>query len=90
MRLNTIAPNQTEVHFNERLVDSTKQAVFFFSYGTPVAAKVGTTYYRCEDKYSQTTTRHTNAWLEDVEYQVQPQSWFDKAILEMHPPMFKT
>ena len=81
MRLNIIAPNQTEVHLNEKLSDSSKKAVFFFSYGTPVAAKIGTTYYKCEDKFSRTTTRHTNAWLEDVQYEVKPQTWFDKAIL---------
>ena len=81
MKLNIIAPNQTEVHLNERLADSSKKAVFFFSYGTPVAAKIGTTYYKCEDKFSQTTTRHTNAWLEDVQYEVKPQTWFDKALL---------
>ena len=51
MRLNIIAPNQTEVHLNEKLADSSKKAVFFFSYGTPVAAKIGTTYYKCEDKF---------------------------------------
>ena len=81
MRLNIIAPNQTEVHQNENLADSSKKAVFFFSYGTPVAAKIGTTYYKWEDKFSRTTTRHTNAWLEDVQYQVKPQTWFDKALL---------
>ena len=81
MKLKIIAPNQTEVHLNERLADSSKKAVFFFSYGTPVAAKIGTTYYKCEDKFSQTTSRHTNAWLEDVQYEVKPQTWFDKALL---------
>jgi hypothetical protein len=81
MRLNIIAPNQTEVHLNEKLADRNKKAVFFFSYGTPVAAKIGTKYYKCEDKFSRTTTRHTNAWLEDVQYEVKPQTWFDKALL---------
>ena len=37
-----IAPNQTEVHLNDKLADRSKKAVFFFSYGTPVAAKIGT------------------------------------------------
>ena len=82
MRLNIIAPNQTEVHLNEKLAaNRNKKAVFFFSYGTPVAAKIGTTYYKCEDKFSRTTTRHTNAWLENVKYEVKPQTWFDKALL---------
>ena len=84
MRLNIIAPNQTEVHLNEKLADRSKKAVFFFSYGTPVAAKIGTTYYKCEDKFSQTTSRPTNAWLENVKYEVKPQTWFDKALLIPH------
>tara|TARA_Y100000034_G_scaffold81038_1_gene97158 strand:+ start:354 stop:644 length:291 start_codon:yes stop_codon:yes gene_type:complete len=81
MRLNVIGSNQTEIHFNDKLADSSKHAVFFFSYGTPVAAKIGRTYYRCEDTFSRTTTRHTNAWLEGVECEVKPQTWFDKALL---------
>jgi hypothetical protein len=81
MKLNIIAPNQTEIHLNERLADSSKKAVFFFSYSTPVAAKIGVKYYRCEDKFSTTTTRHTNAWLEGVQCEVKPQSWFEKALL---------
>ena len=86
MRINPIATNQTEVHFNERLVDSSKRAVFFFSYGTPVAAKVGTTYYKTEEKLSRTTSRHVNQWLEDVKYEVKPQSWFTKATLTTFQP----
>ena len=45
MYINRISPNETEVVVNERLVDATKHAKFFFSYDTPVAAKVGTKYY---------------------------------------------
>ena len=90
MYINRISPNETEVHFNKRLVDETKRATFFFSYDTPVAAKVGTTYYKTEEKFSNTTSRHLNKWLEDVECEVQPQSWFDKAILEVHLPIYST
>jgi hypothetical protein len=81
MKLNIIAPNQTEVHLNEKLADSSKKAVFFFSYSTPVAAKIGTKYYKTEDKFSRTTTRHINSWLEDVKHEVKPQAWFEKAML---------
>jgi len=88
MRLNNISNNETEVIFNERLVDGSKRATFFFSYGTPVAAKVGAKYYKTEDKFSKTTSRHMNKWLEGVKAEVQPQNWFDKAILEVHAPMF--
>ena len=90
MRLNKISNNETEVFFNEALWDRTKQAVFFFSYGTPVAAKVGTKYYKTEEKFSTTTSRHLNKWLEDVKCEVQPQSWFAKAILEPHKLIYST
>jgi hypothetical protein len=90
MRLNNISNNETEVIFNERLVDDSKRATFFFSYGTPVAAKVGVKYYKTEEKFSKTTSRHINKWLEGVRVEVQPQNWFAKAILEVHAPMFST
>ena len=90
MHINRISLNETEVHFNKRLVDETKRTTFFFSYDTPVAAKVGTTYYKTEEKFSNTTSRHLNKWLEGVQYVVQPQSWFDKAILEVHLPIYST
>jgi len=88
MHIKRISKNETEVHFNKRLVDRTKRATFFFSYDTPVAAKVGTTYYKTEEKFSSTTSQHLNKWLEGVQCEVQPQSWFDKAILEVHSPTY--
>ena len=90
MYINRISQNETEVHFNKRLVDEAKRTTFFFSYDTPVAAKVGATYYKTEEKFSNTTSRHLNKWLEGVQYEVQPQSWFDKAILEVHLPIYST
>jgi hypothetical protein len=88
MYIKRISANETEVHFNKRLVDETKRATFFFSYDTPVAAKVNSTYYKTEEKFSQTTSNSLAKWLEGVEYEVQPQSWFDKAILEVHAPIY--
>ena len=88
MYINRISQNETEVHFNKRLVDETKRATFFFSYDTPVAAKVGATYYKTEEKFSNTTSRHLSKWLEGVQYEVQPQSLFDKAILKVHLPIY--
>ena len=34
-----------------------------FSYQTPVAAKIGSSFYKTEEKYSRTTTRHMNEWF---------------------------
>ena len=45
MKLKRISLNETEIRFNE-------QTVVFFSYDTPVAAKVGVKYYRTEEKHS--------------------------------------
>lgn len=51
------------------------------SYSTPVAALVpGHGYCRTEAHYSQTTTRHINAWLRElnaVGCDTKPQSFFD-------------
>jgi len=58
MKLRQIGPNQTEVDFNGTLT-------VLFSYETPVAAfKPGTGILRTAKKWSQTTSRHINAWVE--------------------------
>lgn len=55
MKLNVIAPNQTEVSVNGNTI--------FFSYSTPVAAFVPGRGCLLTDKfYSRTTSRHVNAW----------------------------
>ena len=60
MRLTPIATNQTEVEF-----DSGVQV--FFSYKTPVAAYIPTKgYVRTSTKWSSTTTKHINKWLDGV------------------------
>lgn len=58
IKLKTIGPNQTELNFDDGLV-------VFFSYETPVAAFIsGRGYIRSEEKYSKTTTKHVNQWLD--------------------------
>ena len=60
MRLTPIATNQTQVDY-----DSGMQV--FFSYKTPVAAYIPTKgYVRTSTKWSKTTTRHINKWLDGV------------------------
>ena len=60
MKLTPIAANQNEVEF-------TNGTQVFFSYKTPVAAKLPNyDYIRTATKWSQTTTRHINKWLEGV------------------------
>ena len=89
MHIKRISPNETEVVVNERLVDREKHARFFFSYDTIVAAKVGTKYYKTEEKFSQSTSRHLNKWLEtegdhaSAEAQIKPQTWFEKLLFDV-------
>jgi len=71
MKLKPIANNQTELHINGN--------IFFFSYETPVAARIGGKYFKTDEKFSVTTSRHINKWGENVKCAPQPQSFFDKA-----------
>ena len=60
MQLTPIAANQTQLNLN----DGTE---VFFSYKTPVAAKLPNyDYIRTANHYSSTTTRHINKWLNGV------------------------
>ena len=60
MQLKRIAANQTEVSLN----NGTK---VFFSYDTPVAAQLPDyEYVRTATKWSVTTSKHINKWLEGV------------------------
>ena len=82
MKLKKISLNETEILLNEKT-----PVIVFFSYNTPVAAKVGVKYYRTEEKHSQTTSRHLNRWLEDVKCELRPQSWFENR-LNWNPESF--
>lgn len=70
MELNTLGSNQTEVIFNDN-------TVVFFSYKTPVAAWVNGKFYRTSKKWSVTTSRHINKWLDDAEAVEKDQEFFD-------------
>ena len=60
MKLTPIAANQNEVQF-------TNGTQVFFSYKTPVAAYCPSSgYIRTATKWSSTTSRHINKWLEGV------------------------
>jgi len=57
MQLTPIAPNMTEIE--------TSEARILFSYRTPVAAYVfGRGYVKTEKKWSVTTSRHINKWMD--------------------------
>ena len=71
MKLTPIATNQTEVEF-------TNGTQVFFSYKTPVAAFIPQKgYIRTATKWSVTTTKHINKWLDGVIADVVDQSILD-------------
>ena len=61
MKLTPIAANRNVVSYNNG-------SEVFFSYSTPVAGYCPDKgYLRTEDWYSQTTTKHINKYLDNVE-----------------------
>ena len=73
MQLTPIAPNMTEIE--------TSEARILFSYRTPVAAYVfGRGYVRTETKWSVTTSRHINKWLDGVTAEKVAQTYLDKLV----------
>jgi len=60
----------------------TPQALVLFSYQTPVASydKFTYDYSRTSKKWSKTTTRHINKWLDGVQAIEQPQEYFDNLL----------
>lgn len=66
MRLRQLGSNNTEVIYHTGLR-------VFFSYETPVAAQLANgEVLRADKKWSVTTARHINQWLEGREYTLCP------------------
>ena len=63
------------------LID-TPDYLVLFSYATPVASYDKHTYgySRTAKKWSKTTTRHINKWLDGVQAPELPQSYFDNLL----------
>jgi len=72
MKINAIAPNQTEVIVNNVTV--------FVSYNTPVAAIIDGRVYRTSKKWSVTTSKHINQWLEGMIAEEKDQEFFDNLL----------
>jgi len=67
MKLKQLGSNQTELDMGDVQV--------FFSYETPVAARTDTgELVRTSTKYSVTTTKHINKWLNGCEAAEVPQA----------------
>ena len=68
MKINNVGSNMTELSTNSG-------AVILFSYSTPVAAMLPSgQYIKTDKKYSATTTRHVNKWLQGVSANVETRS----------------
>lgn len=73
MKLYPIAQNVNEVE--------TEKARVLFSYKTPVAAFVfGQGYIRTSKKWSVTTSKHINKWLDGEKAQEVPQETLDTLV----------
>lgn len=69
MKLRVIGPNQTEI--------SIGKSVILFSYDTPVAARIGGRAFKTSKRWSNTTAKHINQWLDGEEAEEADQSFFD-------------
>lgn len=76
LQINPIASNMTELSFNNGLV--------LFSYETPVAAYINNVFYATEKKWSKTTSRHINKWLDGHKAEVKPQDFFDNMVKQFN------
>jgi hypothetical protein len=66
---------------NMNLLETPAQIVLF-SYATPVASfdKSNYQFNRTNKKWSKTTTRHINKWLDGVKANELPQEYFDNLL----------
>lgn len=69
MKIKNVGSNMTEVDFGAVRV--------LVSYETPVACYVdGEGYYKTEKKFSSTTSKHINKWLDGAATSLKPQDFF--------------
>ena len=75
MRLRHKDANQTELQFKNG-------NIIFFSYDTPVAARIDHRYYKTSEFHSQTTQRHINRFLHGntIKAAEKPQYFFNEEI----------
>ena len=71
MKLKPIGSNQTELQLGNGVL-------ILFSYQTPVAAKINGEFYKTEQRFSVTTTKHVNNWCHLAV--TRPQAFFDNLL----------
>lgn len=74
MKINNLGANKTEIE--------TDLYIVFFSYKTPVAynAKDGSGFFRTSKKWSVTTSKHINQWLDGAKAKEVEQSVLDNLL----------
>ena len=79
MKLRQKDANATELHFKNG-------NIFFFSYDTPVAARINSQYYKTSEYHSPITSRHVNRFLHGntVNAIEKPQFLFNEEIERIH------
>lgn len=75
MNLKQVGSNMTELDLGNKVI--------LFSYSTPVASTDGIRYWKTEKKWSATTTRHINKWVNGAIVTSMPQEYFDNLIKEV-------
>ena len=62
-------------------VETNKGDIVFFSYETPVAAQLAAGgFVKTETKYSRTTSKHINQWLDGANAETVPQTEIDDLV----------
>jgi hypothetical protein len=73
MRIEPIKSNMTVLVFEDG-------SSVLFSYETPVAACKNYQFYKTKTKWSRTTSRHINQWLEGCSAIEEEQEFFDNLV----------
>jgi hypothetical protein len=74
MKIKNVGSNMTELHTNEG-------AVILFSYETPVAAQLAQGgFVRTSKKWSVTTSKHINKWLDGINADLVEQAELDALV----------
>jgi hypothetical protein len=72
MKIKSIGKNKTELHIGNKII--------FISYETPVAACIDGQFFVTEKKWSTTTSKHINTWINGRNAEIRPQAIFDNLI----------
>ncbi len=75
MKVKNVGSNMTELQLNNG-------TSVLFSYETPVAAGTVDGWFKTEQWYSTTTTKHINKWLEGITPQTRSQEFFNNLVAD--------